>query len=416
MRPNKTPAYMLVLLMAVVCTHSMDRLGFSMVLGGVKHSMALSDTQLGLLAGPAFALLNAAAALPLARVADMFGRKRVLAGCTMLWSAFTGLTGLASGFAGLALTRACVGLADAAAMPVSQSLLAAASAPARRPGVLAMLTAGSYGGTVLGFALSGVLAQQLGWRAALMCLGAPGVVLGALVWLTLSEPEEPRPAQTLPRVWLSDWLPVVRTARFIDATMAVASGEILGWAAFAWLPSFYQRSYGMTPSEIGFWLAGAVGVGAAVGAIAGGALTTRLSVRWPGAGMWLSFWTTLASAPLLTAAFMTDSKAISLLCVLLSGVTGAVCMGPIAATVQGLADHRTRATLAAVFGIANTLLGQAVGPLLVGAVSDLSVRYYGSESLRFSLEVVSVLGFWPAVHLYRLARGTAPRAAVAAAA
>jgi uncharacterized YccA/Bax inhibitor family protein len=84
--------------------------------------------------------------------------------------------------------------------------------------------------------------------------------------------------------------------------------------------------------------------------------------------------------------------------------------------VQGLADHRRRATLAALFGIANTLLGQAVGPLLVGAVSDLSVRYYGIGSLRFSLEVVSVLGFWPAVHLYRLARGTAPRAAVAAAA
>ncbi len=204
----------------------------------------------------------------------------------------------------------------------------AASAPARRPGVLAMLMAGSYWGTVLGFAVSGVLAQHLGWRVALMCMGAPGVVLGALAWLTLSEPEEPKPAQTLPRVWLSDWLPVVRTARFIDATMAVASGEILGWAAFAWLLSFYQRSYGMTPSEIGFWLAGAVGVGAAVGALAGGVLATRLSVRWPGAAMWLSFWTTLASAPLLTAAFMTDSKALSLLCVQLSGVTGAVCMGP----------------------------------------------------------------------------------------
>jgi predicted MFS family arabinose efflux permease len=401
MRPPKTSTYMLVLLMAVVCTHSMDRLGFSMVLGGVKRSMALSDTQLGLLAGPAFALLNAAAALPLARFADMYGRKRVLAGCTMLWSAFTGLSGLATGFLGLAAARACVGFADAAALPVSQSLLAAATAPARRPGVLATLIAGSYGGTVLGFAVSGVLAQHLGWRLALICLGAPGVLLGALAWLTLAEPAE---AQTeKPSCARLDWLPAVRTANFIDATMAVASGEILGWAAFAWLPSFYQRSYGMSASETGFWLAGAVGAGAAVGALAGGALANRLAARWPGAGLWLSFWTTLASAPLMTAAFLTDSKAVSLLCVLLSGVTGAVCMGPVYATVQGLANGRTRATLAAVFGIANTLLGQAAGPLLVGAVSDITARYYGAESLRFSLELVSLLGFWPAAHLYRLA-------------
>ncbi len=153
--------------------------------------------------------------------------------------------------------------------------------------------------------------------------------------------------------------------------------------------------------------------GAAVGALAGGALANRLAARWPGAAMWLSFWTTLASAPLMIAAFLTDSKLVSLLCVLLSGVTGAVCMGPVYASVQGLADRRTRATLAAVFGMANTLLGQAVGPLLVGAISDMTAGYYGGESLRFSLEIVSLLGFWPALHLYRLASRATPGAAPA---
>jgi MFS family permease len=147
--------------------------------------------------------------------------------------------------------------------------------------------------------------------------------------------------------------------------------------------------------------------------LAGGALANRLAARWPGAAMWLSFWTTLASAPLMIAAFLTDSKLVSLLCVLLSGVTGAVCMGPVYASVQGLADRRTRATLAAVFGMANTLLGQAVGPLLVGAISDMTAGYYGGESLRFSLEIVSLLGFWPALHLYRLASRATPGAAPA---
>jgi MFS family permease len=181
-----------------------EHIGPHLVLSGVKRRMALTDTQLGVLAGPVFAVLNAAAALPLARIADLSGRVRVLAACTMLWSAFTALSGVATG---LAAARACVGFADAAAVPVSQSLLAAARVPGRRPGVLAALIAGSYGGTVLGVA---------------------------------------------------------------------------------------------------------------------------------------------------------------------------------------------------VFGIASTLLGQMIGPLLVGTVSDLSARTYGGESLRVSLEIVSVFGLWPAVHLYRL--------------
>ncbi|MEJ0047635.1 MAG: hypothetical protein WDN04_17075 [Rhodospirillales bacterium] len=67
------------------------------------------------------------------------------------------------------------------------------------------------------------------------------------------------------------------------------------------LPSFFQRSFGMGPQEIGFWLAGAMGGGSAVGALAGGAVANRLYTRSPRAGLWLGFWTTLASAPLLTA-------------------------------------------------------------------------------------------------------------------
>jgi MFS family permease len=190
--------------------------------------------------------------------------------------------------------------------------------------------------------------------------------------------------------------------------MAVASGEILGWAVVIWLPSYYQRSYGMTPAEIGFWLAGAVGAGSAVGALAGGWLTNRTHARGQAAGMWLSFWCALASAPLLTAAFVTGTQSVSLACVLASGVAGAVCVGPVQAAVQSVADGATRATLAAVFGVTSTLLGQAVGPLLVGLISDVSVQHFHNESLRFSLELVSLLGFWPAIHLYVLARGARP--------
>lgn len=403
-----SPAYLLGLLVCVAAVHNIDRVGFSVVLENIKRAMALSDTQLGLLAGPAFALLNAAAAIPLARLADRFGRKRILAGCIVLWSGFTSLCGLSTHFAQLVAARASVGFADAAASPVSQSLVAAAYRPARRSGVLAVLIAGSYLGSVLGLAGAGVIAEWLGWRAALVWMGIPGVLLGLVMWLTLEEPREGGPENAAARSaglgWITEWLPVVRHAVFFDAAMAVASASILGWALMAWLPSFFHRTYGMGPREIGLWMAGAMGVGAAAGTLAGGAAANRLYARAPRGGLWLGFWTTLASAPLLTAAFVFDAKAACVACVIASGVLGAVCMGPVYATIQELADGRTRATVAAVFGVVNTLLGQAIGPLLVGAISDFSARYYGAGSLRFSLEIVSLLGFWPACHLYRLAR------------
>jgi MFS family permease len=411
----KSPAYLLGLLVAVACVHNIDRMAFSIVLDGVKRTLALSDTQLGFLAGTAFALLNAAAAIPVARLADRFGRKTLLAVCILMWSGFTSLCGLATGFAQLAVARACVGFADAGASPISVALVASAYPPARRPGMMAILLCGTYLGSVLGFAGAGIITTHFGWRTALLCMGVPGLVLGLVVWCTLHEPLEAQPAVPAASPanisWLTEWIPIVRTPLFLDATLAVASSNILGWALVAWLPSFLHRSYGMGSEQIGFWLAGVMGLATAAGALAGGAISNRLFRGAPRRSMWLSFWATLLSAPLLTLAFITDSLGQSLGLIIASGIAGSVCMGPVYAVVQGVADRRTRATVAAVFGVANSVLGQALGPLLVGAVSDISVRTYGTESVRFSLEIVSLLGFWPAIHLYRLARRPLPEAA-----
>ncbi len=419
MNKSTSRVYLLILMMAVVCVHGADRMGFSIVLDSIKSAMALNDTQLGLLAGPAFAVLNAGAAIPLAWLADRFGGRIVLTVCVTLWSSLTAVSGLTTGFAGLATARAGIGFADAAASPVSQSLVSAAYMPSRRAGALAWLVAASYAGTTIGFALAGVLCHWLGWRAALVWMSVPGIVVAATIWLTLAEPpavsQPGRAADHAPGAGPAGWLTVIRQGAFLDAAMVEASAAILGWAAVAWLPAFLARSYGMGSAEIGFWLAGVIGAGGAVGVAAGGALANRLNARRPQYGLWLGFWTTLASAPLLTMAFVSHDKIITMSCILASAISGAMCMGPVYATVQDLAEPHMRATIAAVFGVVNILLGQAGGPLLVGAMSDIAAHYYGRESLRLSLEVVSLLGVWPAFHLYRLA-SRVPRLGQAAAA
>ncbi|MEJ0046222.1 MAG: hypothetical protein WDN04_08955 [Rhodospirillales bacterium] len=125
----------------------------------------------------------------------------------------------------------------------------------------------------------------------------------------------------------------------------------------------------------------------------GGELSSRLHAWSPSGGLWRGFWTTLLSAPVLTPAFVTHSKPLSLACVIASSISGAFCLAPIYAVRQDPIDRRARATLAAMFGVLNTLLGQAGGPLLVGAVSGLSRHRAGAESLRLSLEIVSLLCF-----------------------
>ncbi len=146
----RSPRYLLILLMCVVAVHNIDRVGFSIVLESIKRAMSLSDTQLGLLGRPTFALLSASAAIPLARLADRFGRRKVLATCIILWSGFTSLCGLSTRFTQLLVARACVGFADCRRKPGVACPVAAAYKPSRLPGVMAILLSGSYLGAVAG--------------------------------------------------------------------------------------------------------------------------------------------------------------------------------------------------------------------------------------------------------------------------
>ncbi len=393
---------LLLLLASVAVLHSVDKIGFSLLLPSIAQEMRLNDSQIGLLGGPAFAVLNAVAALPLARCADRMGRLAVLALCLAAWSALTMLAGAARGLGVLLCLRVCIGIAEAGASPASQSLLAAAVPPARRGGAFAVLLGGSYLGIVLGLWAGGLLVQALGWRGACLCLGAPGLALA--LCLPAATTGTARAAPPSPR---AAWTMVKATAtgrRFIHLTATVASASIAGWGISAWLPSFYSRHFHMAPGAIGFWLGIALGLGAMAGALIGGLISRRLGRGGNPGSLWPSFWATLASVPFLTLAFATSNQAVSLACLMISTILGSILAGPVYAAVQDLATPATRATVAALFGAIVVLVGQGCGPLLIGIVSDLARHAQGTDGLRFSLLCVSLVGIWPAAHLLILAR------------
>jgi MFS family permease len=183
---------------------------------------------------------------------------------------------------------------------------------------------------------------------------------------------------------------------FMAGTALVAYG-MLGWA-----PAYYRRTFNMSIEEVGFWLGIAVGLGTLVGALLGGFAANRSASRGPVWGLKLALWTAALNAPLTVLAFVVDSKTVSLSLMLMATITGAVGVGPLYAALQTLTEARVRATAIAILGVFVVIAGQGIGPALVGAVSDLTRSMAGEASLRWSLVAITMLGFWPLYHAWRL--------------
>ena len=187
-----SPAYLryaLGLLCVVYVVNFVDRQVLSILLQSIKEDLGLSDLQLGLLSGTAFGLFYATLGIPIARLADRSSRKGVIAVCLAIWSAMTALCGTASGFATLLRYRVGVGVGEAGGSPPAHSMISDYFPPERRASALGVFSLGVPLGILVGFLAGGWLDEALGWRKAFIVVGLPGVLLAAVVALTLREPQ-----------------------------------------------------------------------------------------------------------------------------------------------------------------------------------------------------------------------------------
>lgn len=403
-------AWLLFMLACVGFCQQMDKILFSIMMEPIHRELGLSDAQLGLLNGAAFALFFGAAAIPLARLAERIGRKYVIAGSIVAWSFFTALTALATGFAGLFATRTLVGIGEAGSMPASQSLTAARFPPEKRAGAISILLTGGYLGMTAGLAAGGLLVDHFGWRQAFVWLGLPGLLLGILFWATITEPA--RSAAVAPEdASLKRFLAhIVLRPRFLNLFATFAGISIAGYGMLAWAPTFYMRDFGMSASAVGFLLGAGVGLSNVAGALGGGAMTNAMRRRFPGIGLSLSFWTILASVPVGVLAFLVHGQSLSIALLTLSLILGAFCTAPLYAELHEMVEPQLRATAVAIMALAIQLIGQGGGPLIVGLLSDATRVAAGHDNLRASLIVVTAIALWPLGHLVYLMRAR-PRAA-----
>ncbi len=394
--------YVLAVLFVVYVFNFIDRQILSILLQPIKEDLQVSDTAMGFLTGFAFAVFYAIAGLPLARVADRWVRRSLIALSLATWSLMTAASGLARNFTDLALARVGVGIGEAGCTPPAHSLLSDYFPPEKRATVLAVYACGIYMGVGLGFWLGGWLNDAFGWRVAFMVIGLPGVAMAVVVRFTVREPPRgmsERTASTSRSYSLGEtWRFLTRLPSGRRISLGAAFQAFVGYGLGAWIPAFFIRLHGMTPGELGLWLSWITGIGGAIGAFSGGWLADRWVRDQPRARAYISLVGALCSTPFIIAALVLDNTTLALLSFFPANIFGTMWIGPASSIVQDLAPPAMRATASAVFIFILTMIGLGAGPQTVGILNDLigtpdAIRY-SLLGVAVSTSLLSAVFFW----------------------
>lgn len=376
-----------ILLLVHVFGH-VDRQIMNVLVEPIKQEFGLSDTVMGLMTGAAFALFYATLGLPLALWADRRNRRNMIAAAITVWSVMTVFCGMAVNAFHLILARIGVAVGEAGSNPASHSIIADLFPLARRATPMAVLAIGPNLGILLGFTVGGILSAAYDWRVAFIAAGAPGILIGLLVLLTVREPVRGQ-ADGLVSSGGGSLAELLRTIRARPSLFYIIAGfsfaAFFGYGAIAWLTAFFERSYGLSRAHIGPLIGLVVGIAGSAGTFSGGFLADRLGkrdVRWR---VWVICIVGLAATPFAIAAFLVKDWVVTLALFTLPATIAVFHAGPSFALVQGLVDVKIRAVGAAFLLFAINLIGGALGPFYIGAVSDFLEPRFGVESLRYAI-------------------------------
>lgn len=416
-------AYILFLLAALSAFNFLDQQLMSILLEPIRREFQLSDIELGLLSGLAFAALYTIMSVPVGLWAADHSRRNLIALAAALWGIMTIAGGMAQSFTQLALARLGVGIGEAGGLPPSQAWVSDLYKRDERAAALAKLAAGVNVGALLAYLVGGFVGQRYGWRTAFIVGGIPPLLCAALLRMTTHEVMPVRPARAqgdpgsfaLVRTTLIQMFgdPVIRQV-LIAAVLAMT----VGYGAIAWIASFLVRSHGLGIAQIGGYLALTIGIGGAIGSWLGGAISDRLRERDARWSLWLVAIVFVIARPFAMAFYWVDDTALALVLFVLPGAVGAIHIGPSVAILYERVEARQRPLASALFLMILTLVGLGLGPLAVGAMSQIVFAKYGADSLRYALLVWQLVGLWAAIHFYlggaALARGDAAGVAASA--
>ncbi len=447
-------AYALLMLTVVYTFNFVDRGLIGITQEALKHDLGVDDFQLGLLGGPAFAILYTLLGVPIARYAERSNRITIVAIGAAVWSAMTAVCGLAGNYLQLVVARIGVGIGEAACTPPSQSVLTDYYPSARRATALAIYALGIPIGTMISafigsqlvahggewFAFLGPFLSSLGlhnnidstpvagWRTVFLALGVPGLLAALILKATVREPPRSGAATEAPS--FSATLRAIAAKRsFWHLAIAGALMSFVGYSTSQFLISYSVRNYGVSIDRAAFALAIVAGVSVSIGTFAGGFVSDRLSGRFPAIAAWLPGVGILVALPVYLLAFAAPDFNTAFFFLLIAPVFHYLYLGPMYAVSQSVVEPRMRATTVAILLLIVNLIGYGLGPPTLGALSDfLANRELVSSALtvamckapgvehpaacapaiahglRYAMMGVTCLLAWPMIHFFLASR------------
>src|SRR5262245_11732167 len=378
--------YVLGILTVVYALNFLDRTIFNVLIEPIKKEFILSDTAMGLLAGFGFVLFYSLLGIPIARMADRFNGRTIVALAFAFWSAMTFLCGMAQSVAALALARIGVGIGESAGTPASQSLLADLFDKNERPRALGIFAIGTYLGVFLGYFIGGWVNQHYGWRMAFVSAGLPGIALAIILYLTIAEPKRGAMAETLVPEPLGPTLRFLFSqASFIIVLIGFCLTTYTNYATAAWIPPFLARVHHLSSAEIGTYAGTFKGLCGMAGTLVGGLVVAKISARDDRWKLWAPAILSGLAGPVFAVCMLTADFSTMIAMLAATSFMVGFHLGPIFAIAQTVARPSMRALASAIILLTATCFGQGIGPLAVGMLNDTLQGSYGADAVRYSL-------------------------------
>ena len=386
-----TPGYralVLAMLLLVYTFNFLDRQILGILAVPIKADLHLSDSQLGLLGGLAFAALYSILAIPLALLADRTSRTWVITVSLVVWSGFTALCGIATNFAQMLAFRIGVGVGEAGGVAPSYAVISAYFPPHQRARALAIYSLGIPIGLASGVLFGAWIAAAVNWRAAFVAVGLAGVVIAPFFRLLVKEPPRAAPAKDGASTWAVFGI-LARKRSFWLMAFAAAMSSLCGYGLAFWTSSLMVRSFGFDLKTTSYFFGSLLLIGGVAGVFAGGWFADRMGSNKANYARLPAFaW--LITAPLFIAGFLVEDPRLAWALLLIPNGLNILWLGPLITAVQHLVAPQMRATAAACFLLINNLIGLGFGSWSIGIASDWLTPSFGNEALRYAMAGASL--------------------------
>ena len=389
-------AFVLVLLTIVYGFNFIDRQIVGILAPFIQKDLGLTNTELGLLIGLAFAVLYTTFAIPLAWLADRYNRVNILSIALATWSGFTALTGFATNFMQIAIARMGVGIGEAGGSPPSHSIISDMYSKEERAGALGVYSMGIPLGIMAAYfataALLGSSSDDVDWRRIFIFLGLMGIALAALVRLVMREPvrgamESHKQGAIIEPPFLESLEILLKIPAWWAMCFGIAFGSFASYASSAFHTKFLIA---LDPTFNFQTLVIILGIINGVAYVGGTFFGAKLADKWAKKDIraygWLPAIAISLCLPIGIISFWVDSVEMNLLWSTLFLLFIGVYLGPSFAIAQTLAPIKMRAMSTALFFFILNMIALGGGPTFAGWLIDVFKENFNElDSMRYAM-------------------------------